>query len=322
MTLDRWNLGGAFLGASAWILVAAFAPASLTFGILGKLFLFAPLVVMPLVLRVLRSPDRRTPDRNGRDLFLYRSAVRFQPFAAAAVLASFFFPVGPVSGALASVWFVFTLATAFFGLSRFLSRGPAPVEETCLDVGLTYFAVGGAWIVVSRLGLQPLGFSDIVVLLTAIHFHFAGGVLQVLAGLTGRALFEGVTPSAFMRKLYSTVVAGVIAGPPLLAAGITLSPPLEWFASLLLASSVLGLAGLFLNLLGRKPPVISKVLLMTALASVAVTMTFAGVYAYGEWTGQTLLSINYMAQVHGIGNAFGFVLCSLLAFLKLNPSNF
>lgn len=313
---NRGNLGALFFGVAAWLSVIVLAPDSATFGLLGKLFLFAPLVVMPIVLLL-----ARTPDRNGRDPFLYRSAVLFQPSAAASVLASFFFPSGPSAAVLATAWFAFTLILALWGLSRFLSRGPAPLEEACMDVGLIYFAVGGGWIVLSRLGLQPLGFNDIIVLLTAIHFHFAGGALQILAGLAGRAIFDGSSPSMFMRKLYSISVAGVLAGPPLLAAGITFSPLLEWVAALVLASSVVGLAGLFLTLLGRKLPVLSKVLLMTAVSSVAVTMTFACVYAYGEWTGHTFLSINYMAQVHGIGNAFGFILCGLLAFWKMKPAS-
>jgi hypothetical protein len=56
---------------------------------------------------------------------------------------------------------------------------------------MLYLPIGGAWLVASRLGIQPLGFGDTIVLLTAVHFHFAGFAAPVLAGLAGRTVAAG-----------------------------------------------------------------------------------------------------------------------------------
>ncbi len=40
------------------------------------------------------------------------------------------------------------------------------------------FAAG--WLVASRLGVEPLGFDEPIVLLAAVHFHFAGFVTAVM----------------------------------------------------------------------------------------------------------------------------------------------
>ena len=71
---------------------------------------------------------------------------------------------------------------ALHGLWR-LWRGSHRTSEVCLDAGLLYLAVGGTWTVIARAGLRPLGFPDLIVLLTAVHFHYAGFALLVLAGL-------------------------------------------------------------------------------------------------------------------------------------------
>ena len=57
-------------------------------------------------------------------------------------------------------------------------------------------------------------FDPVIVLLTAVHFHFAGFTLPVVAGVTGRHLdgFEGLARG----------VAGVVlVGPAVIAVGIS-----------------------------------------------------------------------------------------------------
>lgn len=312
----RWSLGSLFAGLTLWFWAILRIKTPSAFGIFGSLLLFAPLVLLPLVLLLFRAPDR-----NGEDSLLYKSIVVLQPFSAIAALLSFFLEPGLPAALLASGWFLFTLLLGLFGLLRLLSRGLAPIEECCIDVGSLYFAVGGFWVVLSRGGLQPLEFNPLIVLLTAIHFHYAGGLLQIIAGLTGRVLFAG-SGSYLPRRLYRLIVCGVIAGPPLLAAGITLSPFLEGCAALLLAGSVLLLGFLtFSLLLSRNIPFASKFLLAVASGSTTLSMGLALLYAWGEWTGQVIVNIAFMAKAHGIANSVGFALCSLLAFILLKPAS-
>ena len=85
---------------------------------------------------------------------------------------------------------------------------------------MVYLPIGGAWLVASRLGIQPLGFGDTIVLLTAIHFHFAGFAAPLLAGFAGRAVRDRQTAS----QVVALAATGIILGTPLVAAGITFSP--------------------------------------------------------------------------------------------------
>src|SRR2546427_2725107 len=38
-----------------------------------------------------------------------------------------------------------------------------------IDAGLLYLPVGAVWFIMARLGSQPFGFGDTIVLLTAVH---------------------------------------------------------------------------------------------------------------------------------------------------------
>lgn len=79
----RWNRGCILMGIVFWLFAAIFVPDSYTVGLFEKLFFFAPLVILPLVLLLIRIPDR-----NGKDPFLYRIIVILQPFSAVAVLST------------------------------------------------------------------------------------------------------------------------------------------------------------------------------------------------------------------------------------------
>ena len=86
-----------------------------------------------------------------------------------------------------------------------------------MEAGLLYLSVGGIWLVLFRLGETPLALGEPIILLTAVHFHYAGFAASVLAGATGRAL-----PSA--GGLFRIVALGVTGGTFLVAVGFLLSP--------------------------------------------------------------------------------------------------
>jgi hypothetical protein len=279
------------------------------------LLLFAPLVLMPLILSIIsKSPPLHTQP------VIFKILIHAQPFAAVTAVISFCLPSGILAGAFAAVWLLFCITSALFGAWRFFNRGIYTslqhLEEVCIDVGLAGFAIGGGWLVISRTGLRPLGFNEIIILLTSVHFHYAGGSAQIISGLVGKLILPLLSISSWMRKVYTFAVLGIIAGPPLLGAGITFSPLLEWVAALLLITSVLSLATVILGYIFTvRNSWVTRIFFTIASGSVFFSMFYALLYAWGEWTGQSTIGIFSMVHTHGVVNVFGFVLCSLLALL-------
>ncbi|HVM44429.1 MAG TPA: YndJ family transporter, partial [Candidatus Thermoplasmatota archaeon] len=269
-------------GALAW---AAYAAARGAFGF-DALFLVAPLALAPLALALVPTPDRR-----GRLPALMRAAAWLQPPAALACAASFLVSAGALAAALVVPWLLLTLLLALHGAGRFLARGPGPVEELAVDAALAYAPVGGAWLLASRLGMQPLGFGEPIVLLTAVHFHVAAFALLALAGAIGRAAMP-----ARSEPLYRAAVAALVLGPLLLALGITFSRALEVAAALVMAAGLLLLLGV--------ASAWRLAFLPLALAAV-VSMGAAVMYATRG------LPLDTMARAHGAVN-LGIVAAGLV----------
>jgi hypothetical protein len=309
--LVRWSRTSTILGAVTWLLLLAAAlPIEAPLEPIARLLLLAAMVITPLALPLAAPPERAPYARAA-----HRAAVVAQPFAAALLVVAFYQPTGPTAALLAAAWLLPTGLAALTGLLRLMARGDAQVDELCIDAGLIYVPVGAVWLLFNRLGLNPLGFGDTIVLLTAVHFHYAGFAAPILAGLLGRQIAI-VRPAAW--PLFRLVAAGVIAGIALVAAGITLArstPLVEVAAALLFAASLLGLAALALSIgLSAIAGRLARALLAISAASLVVTMLFAASYAVGQFLGRPIVGIPRMVQVHGWLNAFGFALCGLVAW--------
>jgi YndJ-like protein len=291
-------------GFAVWLLLLLAVTAdSRHIELIHKVVLFGVLVVVPLGLSLVGGEHG-----NGR---LYRWAVLLQPVAALLTVASFFFAMGIVSALLSSSWLVVNILVALFGLTRFLSRGLYPLEESSIDAGLLYLPVAGAWLVVYRLGEQPFGYGETIILLTVVHFHFAGFATPIIAGMTGRVLAMRQHP----RRLFVVSVFAIVAAMPLIAAGITVSPWLGFVGALLLTTGLVSLAILNAGwVLPQVTALSAKLLLSFAALTSCVAMVLACLYAYSLATHTLILDIPQMAMTHGILNAFGFIACSLLAW--------
>ncbi len=307
----RWSRTSTLLGTVTWLLLFAVPlPIDAPLEPITRLLLLATLAITPLALP-LAAPSERA--RNAR--VAHRAAVVAQPFAAVLVVIAFYQPAGPTAALLAAAWLLPTGLAALTGLLRLVARGNAQADELCIDAGLIYVPIGAVWLLFNRVGLNPLGFGDTIVLLTAAHFHYAGFAAPILAGLLGRQV-ASIRPVAW--PLFRLVAAGVVAGIALVAAGITLArytPLVEVIAALLFAASLLGLAALALSIgllaiAGR----LARALLAISAASLVVTMLFAASYAVGQFLGHPIVGIPRMVQVHGWLNAIGFTLCGLLAW--------
>jgi hypothetical protein len=168
------------------------------------------------------------------------------------------------------------------------------------------------------LDIHPLGFDDTIVLLTAVHFHYAGFAAPLITGLTGRAL----SAASRSQKLYQASALGVTAGTPLVAAGITLSPLLEVVGAIILATSLAGIAYLTRYLVLRViTSALARTFLTISATCLLIGMVFTYLYALGEFTGYRFVSIPQMIVVHGMVNSLGFALFGLLGWTIIYDNN-
>jgi hypothetical protein len=226
-------------------------------------------------------------------------------------VASFLFPQGAAAAILALPWFCFGCFLGFWGLMSFIRGGFKSLRAICVTMSFSYLPIGCAWLVASRYGLNPMDFQEPIVLLTAVHFHFAGFAAPLLTRAAAAAL--GKT-AVHTQRLFRAVAVGVLAGPGLLAAGFVIGPRLKLAAAMLLVASEIGLAFFFLAALKAMRPRLAQVLVAFSAASVLFAMVFAGVWAIGEFPLQPFVHLAQMAKFHGAANALGFTVCGLLGW--------
>lgn len=270
-------------------------------GLIEKLFLFAPMVIVPLGLALARPQN-----------LLERFVGYLQPAGGMLVVASFFAPRGNLAAALVCPWAILTGVAALAGLVRIWQGAFRRVDELCIAVALMMLPVGGVGLVQSRLGLSPLGYREPVVLLVAVHFHYAAFVSPLLAGAAIRRVkCEG----GRAKQLIPVVAAGAIAGSPILAAGYVLFMPwIRFVGATLLVVGLFALSLLTLMNLRTVRPRLAQVLLAISAGSVLVAMIYAAVYALADFHGEVWVAIPQMARTHGVINALGFSLSGLLGW--------
>ncbi len=305
LTTPRRNTR-ALLGVVIWLgLVAVSAAGRLGLGTIELLFTLAPLVIVPLGLVLTAQLDSERPGR------VESLATTLQPFTALLAIVSFWFPPGRPAASLAAGWFVFSAVLGVSGLWRMFRGGLASLDTACGAVAKIYLLVGGAWLVASRAGLRPMGFQEPIVLLTAVHFHYAGFAAPLLAQATGRALRAS---SRGLRAVFRLSATGVVAGPALLAVGFVLGRHMKLGAALILVLSQIGLAVCILGVLPTTARLGRKVLLAISAGSVVFAMALSAVWAVGEYLLHGFIHLDAMARIHGTANALGFTLCGLLGW--------
>lgn len=298
----------AALGGLIWLLLGlGFAAHRVPLDPIGLLFLLAPLVIVPLGFGL--APSLNTPGQ----ATIFPCIALLQPFGAMFAAISFWFTPGRIAAAFVVPWLLVCGLAALAGL-RWLLRGAyRSAARLCVAAGFMYLAVGGVWLVLSRLGITPMHFAEPIILLTAVHFHFTGFALPVIAGATGLAIS---TPGRICQLCLRCAVAGILVSPSILAAGyVTSSEGLKMSAALLLAVSCVLLATLLFSILPRLRSRLARLLLAVAAVSLVGAMLLAAAYAVGQYTEQYWLLIPQMARWHGTANAFGFALCGLLAWV-------
>ena len=210
---------------------------------------------------------------------------------------------GSLAGLLAIPWLLVTLLLAWLGLKHGLRCARRSPADFCFAISMIFLSIGGGWALLSRLGVRPLGFSDTIVLLTAIHFHYAGFALPLMAGLAYR--------SRTQHPALPWIVLLIVLGVPLVAVGITASPVIEVVGSCMLASGAVLLACLQIGHAHQRLVEPARGLLLVSGMSLILGMVLAVVYAVGEYVGTRLLDIPVMIPLHGAANSIGFSLAGL-----------
>ncbi len=274
---------------------------------------FSFLVLVPLLLEEVIHEG----ERNRAEKWLYQVMLCSLPFAGAGVIAVTL-PPGRDAGWWAAVWLFYTMLIAFGGLMRLLGRGIRPREETVIDAGLIYIAVGGVWLVLASGGFAPfLPYSGTIVQLTAIHFHYAAFVLPLVTGFFGRYL--AAERKQRIGKPYLILTVGVMAGPFLVALGLDQGPPTEVFTVglyvLILAWLCIWWLWISVDFKGWV-----KIGLRAASLLLLMTMVFSFTYSLGLMKETYWLGIDGMLKWHGAYNAFGFSLFAAMAWRGAHPS--
>lgn len=323
------------VGAVAWIAFVAMRVTEVQHGAWAlAMLLLAALVLVPLALELAAGDD----ERGG--LAVLVALTRLAQLPAALLLAwACAKPAGGWAAILALPWVGVCGMVAATGWLRARRGGwRRPFDKLCGDVAFIFLGVGGAWVFAERGGARPLAFDSAIVALTAVHFHFAGLLLPLFAGLTVRA-FPQV-------RLASRGAVGALLGVPAVAIGITTTqlgwgPAMEGAAGCGLALAGMAVAVLHVRLAidPAREPVregkgagrekrstglvkedgrltgLTRGLFFVAGVSLFFGMALAGAYAVRNFVPpMPWLNVPWMRAVHGTVNAVGFGVCGVWAW--------
>jgi len=292
-------------GGVVWLAAAVVGP----LGVVERALALAPLVLVPLGVGM--AGHARFDGLAGR---CYRGAVWLQPVGAVLFTASLLATDGPTAGTLAVPWLVVTGLLGLAALLRTVDRGGFALPETAVDTGLAYVSVGAVALLLYHLDIT-FWFGPTIILLTAVHFHYAGFTLPVITGLTGRS--RDAQPSTLFRIL----VGVILAGPAIIAVGISFSPLVEVVAvgGFTVAVAMFGWHVLFSVAPTR--PRRQAVLLAASAVALPASMALALGYGVATFSGIDLgLDIATMVRLHGSLNAFGFALLGLAGWRVAVPA--
>ncbi|GMU55373.1 MAG: hypothetical protein AMXMBFR33_45190 [Candidatus Xenobia bacterium] len=224
---------------------------------------------------------------------------RLQPAFALCAGASLFLPRGPLSAAVACGWLIFA---ALLALETLLKHRFWPAEQLTATAAPVFLTVGALWFVAFRGGFPLLGFNGLIVVLTAAHFHYAGWALSTLAARLAERQPAPLTRGAAL---------AVMGGMPIVAAGITFSPLLEWLGAWAMAASAILVAFLQMRLEGDR---VQRALFLTSGFCLVAGMGLALVYSRSEYHGHG--DLEPMLRWHSTLNSLGFSLLGLLGWQR------
>ncbi|MET9610210.1 YndJ family protein [Streptomyces sp. NPDC006512] len=239
-----------------------------------------------------------------------RGAARLWPLAALPGALCLWLPRGATATALAALYALAALALAARAPARLLrTRSLAPAEVAVLTA-LVSPSVAGTALVAERAGYRLFGFDLDILALTVPHFHYAGFTAALIAGLVCRA--SDAQPWA--RWAAYSVPAGTL----FVLLGYFVSDWAELLGAVVLTAGMWAVALVtWREVRTAARDRVTGALLAVSAAVLVATMLLALWWAVGQATGIAHPTLTWMAATHGLGNALGFALCSLLAWRRL-----
>lgn len=251
--------------------------------LVGVIVTLGMLVVLPLGLELIEP---------GRRLLVLAGAV---PGAVSLWLE----PGHPVTVWLAGLYLLATLVLAGRILPRLRRLN---VVEFAACTALATPAIAAVALLAERAAIPLFGYSGQMLALTVAHFHFAGFAAALVAGLVSR-----LTGDVF-------AALAVPGGTLLVLAGYFAGDYAELAGSVVLTAGMWRVAWLSLRHVKGE-----RVLIGVSGVMLVATMALALSWALGQATGLPHPTLGVMIATHGVGNAFGFALCSIAAWRRLRP---
>jgi hypothetical protein len=196
-------------------------------------------------------------------------------------------------------WVVCAGLWALAGLKTLLQT--KNTDDLLLHLAPGAMTVGAIWTVIDRSGIQPLGFDPVIILLTAVHFHYMGFLLLV-------NFWKRFSESSSTFAVAASWI--LLAGIAMTATGITLSqmgvgPVPEVIGVTLTVFPAMWLAWQYISLglntergMSRWSWIIGGMCLMGG-------MVLAMLYGLRFWVPISFLTIPFMYMLHGTLNVLG-----------------
>lgn len=234
---------------------------------------------------------------------------RFWPLFAVPGAVALWLPRGHAATALACCYALGAVLLALHAPRRAVRGRDLDPAGIALLTALATPAVAATALVAERSGHELFGFGLGILALTVPHFHFAGFAAALIAGLVCR-VSDG--PAGRFAAL------SVPLGTLLVLVGYFIGDWAELAGALVLTAGM-WTVGLLTWRLGRADgrDRTTRLLLLASATVLVATMLLALSWALGEATGLPHPTLTWMAATHGLGNALGFALCSLLAWRRI-----
>ncbi|WP_406737350.1 YndJ family protein [Streptomyces sp. NBC_00853] len=244
---------------------------------------------------------------------LLRTA-RLWPLAAAPGALCLWLPRGTSATALAALYAAACLALAARAPARLLRARSLTPPAIAVATALVSPSIAATALVAERAGYRLFGFDLDILALTVPHFHFAGFAAALVAGLVCRAVGGRAGTGGLARWAAYSVPAGTL----LVLLGYFVDDWAELLGAVVLTGGMWAVALLtWREVRPAGADRTTRTLLATSAAVLVATMLLALWWAVGEATGITHPTLTWMAATHGLGNALGFALCSVLAWRRL-----
>ena len=287
-------------GLAVWVVVAivAWRVDDATLDLPAVLLLFGQLVIVPLGLGLI--------DGGGPVLAVAlqragRTGVRVGAVAALAALAV---PRGELSAAVAALYLLPVLAMGLAALVGFAAAGRRHLRDLADLAAVGFLVVGAVFFVIHRQGITFGGMPEHILQLTAVHFHFTGFGL----GLMARAL------AARSRTVGGISLVVLVAGMVVTPLGFLTVPPVQALGAVLVVAALLLVAVGTVLALGSIGSGAARRLLFVSSVFAWLVGGMAAVSAISEALGRPAVPLVVMVSLHGTFAAIGVVFCGLLGW--------